>query len=95
MSLLCILLHSRGVLKRKRRYLIYYVTSLLGGQILPPSKIILFLGLWISLGVTTAGVHSVVVSFLDSFVLLSVLLSVSVNGVGDDCEHEGEGCLLG
>ena len=25
MSLLCILLHSRGVLKRKRRYLIYYV----------------------------------------------------------------------
>ena len=63
------MLHSRGVLKRKRRYLIYYVTSLLVGQILPPSKIILFLGVVISLVVAT-GLHSVAATALDFSALL-------------------------
>ena len=74
----------RGVLKRKRRYLIYYVTSLLGGQILPPSKIILFLGVGISLDVATAGLHAAASIAVE----VSILSSGVFMGADCDCEHK-------
>ena len=73
-------------LKRKRRYLIYYVTSLSGGQILPPSKIILFLGISVVLAAT--GLHSAAATASESAVLETVGCCDDDDGCEYGCEHK-------